>query len=214
MRQIELLYFEELSPFHEQVFAFPALGRLSMRQLGIIGISIITSWSVYQATENPLSMILLVAGGYLGFRRFNVKPFESQFVSIIRFFLAYRPKAGKDAASRRGQAEPSNKLAVTDAFDPNVKELGREVRIREIPVDPLKPIRLQIKLEAADKTPISNTKTRVEFDGDVVSTLSTNNNGEIEVLVIPRTLGHKRLTVFAEGHDDPVFEEILSIVGC
>ncbi|HET8719459.1 MAG TPA: hypothetical protein VFM64_00495, partial [Candidatus Nitrosotenuis sp.] len=81
----------------------------------------------------------------------------------------------------------------------------------EILTDPIKPIRLQIKLETPERRPISNTKTKIELDGNIISTLTTNHNGEIEVIIVPRTAGEKRLLIFADGSVEPVFEEILLI---
>lgn len=210
MKQIELLYFEDLSPFQEAVFAFPILGKISMRQMSIIGFSAMISWIGYQTSENLLSIIPLIIGAYLGLKKFNVKPPEAQFISVIKFMLF--KKMQKSIQKRyRLQKGSSQRLGISELFDPKLPRVGRKTRVREIFVDPLKPIRLQIKLETPSKEPISNTRTRVEFDGNVISTLSTNNNGEIEVLIIPQTAGSKKLSVFAEGHKIPVFEEIIVV---
>ena len=212
MRQIELLYFEELSPFYEPVFAFPVLGRLSMRQMTIIGVSAIISWAAYQSSESPLSMIILVLGGIVGFKKFNVKPAESQFLSAIRFLLARDGLANKNLnRAARPHRKPGGKISRPEMFDPVLQAGKKQIGVREVFADPLKPVRLQIRLQTPAGEPIANTKTKVEFDGIVVSTLSTTANGEIEALIIPHTQGRKRLVVFADGYQDPVFEEILAI---
>jgi hypothetical protein len=87
VKPIDLLYFEDISPFHEAVFVFPIIGKLSMRQMSIIGFSAIISWSIYQGTGNMLSMIPLCIGGYVGLKKFNVRPIEFQIISIIKFIL-------------------------------------------------------------------------------------------------------------------------------
>lgn len=215
MKQIELLYFEDISPFHEAVFAFPIIGKLSMRQMAMIGTSAVISWGIYQNSGNLLSMIPLVIGGYLGLRKFNVKPFESQLVAMIRFFLVSdmirRHRADDAPQQPKSRNKCSKKLGRPMAFQPKLHAIRKEVKVRDVFTDPLKPVRLQVKLASPDRKPISNTRTRVEFDGNVISTLSTNNNGEIEVLVIPQTLGEKRLAIFAEGYESPIVEEILSV---
>lgn len=215
MKQIELLYFEDISPFHEAVFAFPIIGKLSMRQMAMIGTSAVISWGIYQNSGNLLSMIPLVIGGYLGLRKFNVKPFESQLVAMIRFFLVRdmigRHRAEDAPQQSKSRNKRSKKLGKPMAFQPKLHAIRKEVKVRDVFTDPLKPVRLQVKLASPDRKPISNTRTRVEFDGNVISTLSTNNNGEIEVLVIPQTLGEKRLAIFAEGYEAPIVEEILSV---
>lgn len=211
MRQIELLYFEDLSPLHEAVFTFPIIGRISMRQMAIIGFAAIISWVVYQATESPLAAITLAAGGYVGFKKFNVKPPETQMISIIAFMISKRTSLSKSVRRPTYYKNHSRKLAAPRLFEPRMQTVQKQLRIRDVFADPLKPLRLQIRLEMPDGIPISNTRTRVEFDGNVLSTLSTNNNGEIEVLIIPQTLGQKRLAVFVEDSQKPVFEEIISV---
>lgn len=216
MKQIELLYFEDISPFHEAVFGFPIIGKLSMRQMVIIGFSAVVSWGIYQSSGNLLSMIPLAIGGYLGLKRFNVKPFESQLLSMIRFFLLKRrvtPQSAEPAACARPRLrrEKSKRIAKPVLFQPKPHATKKEVKVRNVFTDPLKPVRLQIKLTTPDRRPIANTQTRVEFDGNVIATLSTNNNGEIEVLVIPQTFGKKRLAIFAEGYELPIVEEILAV---
>lgn len=214
MKPIDLLYFEDISPFHEAVFVFPIIGKLSMRQMSIIGFSAITSWGIYQGTGNVLSMIPLCIGGYVGLKKFNVRPIEFQIISIIKFVLfSKKTKKQKKKLQKTTMfaKQQSKKLGLSEAFQPKLEIIGREIKVREVFTDPLKPIRLQIKLETPDKRPISNTQTRVEFDDNVISTLATNNNGEIEVLIIPQTLGEKKLLIYAEGFEQPVFDEILFI---
>ncbi len=211
MKQIELLYFEDLSPLHEAVFAFPIIGKLSMRQMAIVGFSAIITWSAYQTFENPLAITALVVGSYFGFKKFHVKPPEMQLISIIIFMLAKQTSCKKSITWQTHHKNQSKKLAQPKLFEPIMPTSQKQIRVRDVFADPRKPMRLQIKLEMPDGTPISNAKTRVEFDGNVISTLSTNNNGEIEVLIIPQTLGHKRLSVFVEGIKDPVFEEMIHI---
>lgn len=211
MKPIDLLYFDDLSPFHEAVFDFPIIGKLSMRQMLIIGFSAATSWVAYQGTANPLAMIILCLGGYVGLKKFNVKPIESQLFSIIKFYLFSKQNKTMLKSNFKSTKPTSKKLGFSKPFCPKLQTTGREVKTREIFADPLKPIRLQVRLETPDKRPIPNTKTRVEFDGNVIATLATNNNGEIEVLLVPKTIGEKRIAIYAEGFVQPLFEEVLSI---
>lgn len=207
VKQIELLYFEDLSPFQEAVFAFPIMGKISMRQMTIIGLVSTISWMVYQSSESYLSAIPLLIGGYIGLKKFNVKPPEVQMASIIRFIM-FGNRGEK--THREGQAQ-SKRLGISELFSHKSQSVGKEIKVREIFANPLRPIRLQLRLETPRKEPISNAPTRVEFDGSVVSTVSTNKNGEIEVIIVPQTIGPKKLVVFVEGHQIPVIEEILNI---
>jgi hypothetical protein len=186
-----------------------------MRQMSIIGLSATISWMIYQGSGNYLSLIPLCLGGYIGLKKFNVKPIESQIISVIKFILLGKKSVQKRKTRQRIitrlAKQESKRLGVSTVFQPRLQVIGKEIKTRYIYTDPLKPIRLQVKLETLDKRPISYTQTKVELDGNVISTLATNNNGEIEVLIVPQTVGEKRLLIFADGFEQPVFEEILSI---
>lgn len=215
MKPIDLLYFEDISPFHEAVFIFPIIGRVSMRQMSIIGLSATISWIIYQGSGNYLSLVPLCFGGYIGLKKFNVKPIEFQIISVIKFFLLGKGSVQKRKTKKRTIAglakQESKRLGASTIFQPRLQVMDKKIKIRDVYADPLKPIRLQVKLETLDKRPISNTQTKVELDGNIISTLATNNNGEIEVLIVPQTIGAKRLLIFADGFEQPVFEEVLSI---
>lgn len=107
----------------------------------------------------------------------------------------------------------ANACSATEAHisrkEPAIQAGTESTRTRHIFADPLKPLRLQVRLETPIKSLIANTRVRVEFDGSIICTPSTNNNGEIEVLFIPQTLGAKKLAVFIEDKTSPIFEEIL-----
>jgi hypothetical protein len=176
-----------------------------MRQMLIIGLCAVISWITYQSTESILSAMPMIAGGYVGLRRFNVKPPESELAAVIKFVFK---NSGISNKQRRKQ-KSSKKLKASEMYEPKGQANREEVRTRRIFADPLKPLRLQVKLETPTKELIANTRVRVEFDGNVISTPSTNNNGEIEILLIPQSLGAKKLSIFVESQTLPVFEEIL-----
>lgn len=214
MKPIELLYFEDINPFHESVFGFPIIGKLSMRQMLIIGVSAIVSWFVYQNSGTIIAMLPLSVGIFVGLKKFNVKPFESLLISIIKFIIFEKKNKSDKLKKKFGNAfenQQSRMLGLPKLFQPELLSVNSGVQIREILTDPLKPLRLQIKLETPERRPISNTKTKVELDGNIISTLTTNHNGEIEVIIVPRTAGEKRLLIFADGSVEPVFEEMLLI---
>ena len=87
----------------------------------------------------------------------------------------------------------------------------KEIALREVYADPLKPMRLKIQIQRPDGLVICNTETKIVFDDKVISTMSTDNNGEIEAIVIPQTTGQKKLTVYAKGIELPVYQEIISV---
>lgn len=217
MRPIEILWFEDVNPFNEAVFGFPVIGKLSMRQMAILGIGALLSWAFYQASGNFASLAPIAITAYLALKKQKVRTTEMQLFAVLMFYLGGNKKSNVKKAKRTTKLTPLKKkqgsanLGFAESFNPKMDIIGKEINVREIYADPLKPVRLKIKLERIEGKSISNKQTKIVFDGNVVSTLSTDNNGELEVIIIPQTLGEKKLQIFAEGMELPVFEEILSI---
>ncbi len=217
MKSIDLLWFEDVNPFNESVFEFPAVGKLSMRQMLILGLGVMLSWSLYQSTANYLSLVPILAAAYVSLKRQKVRTTESQLFAILLFYVGLKAKNGtkkpisKMAKTAYKNKKIASKLRIAEPFRPKLEMSGKEINTREIHTDPLKPIRLKINLKKTDGQVISNTETKIVFDSKVVSTLSTDSNGEVEAIVIPKTTGEKKLVIYAKGVELPVYEEIISV---
>jgi hypothetical protein len=216
VKPVEILWFEDVNPFNEAVFGFPIIGKLSMRQMAILGIGALISWICYQASENFAALIPIGITAFLALKKQKVRPLEMQLFAVLMFYFGRKEKSSvkkaKNITKLQLKKKPgSSKLGFAEPFNPKMAIVGKEINVREIYADPLRPVRLKVKLERIEGKSISNRQTRIVFDGNVVSTLSTDNNGELEVIIIPQTLGKKKLQIFAEGMERPVFEEILSI---
>ncbi len=216
MRSIDLLWFEDVNPFNESVFEFPVVGKLSMRQMLILGLGVMLSWSLYQSTGNYLSLAPILMAAYISLNKHKVRTIESQFFSVLLFCAETKAKTGAKKPTTTDEAthktkKPAGKLRMAEPFRPKLEVQGKEIGTREIYTDPLRPIRLKIHLQKTDGQVIANTETKIVFDGKVVSTLSTDNNGEVEAIVIPQTIGEKKLAIYAKGVELPVYQELISV---
>lgn len=218
MKPIEVLWFEDVNPFNEPVFGFPIVGKLSMRQMVIFGIGALFSWMAYQTNGNFISMVPLGFAAFLALKKQKVRSAEIQFFMLLLFCLsnrnkpnALKTKCGAKLGLHKKKTGSSN-LGLAEPFNPKLDVVRNEINVREIHADPLKPMRLKIKLERIEGKSITNKQTRIVCDGNIVSMLSTDNNGELEAIIVPQTLGRKKIQIFAEGMTQPVFEEILSII--
>ncbi|MEM3064456.1 MAG: hypothetical protein QW177_03690 [Candidatus Nitrosotenuis sp.] len=210
MKSIEMLWFEDVNPFNEAVFAFPVVGKLSMRQMLVLGLGIMTSWGIYQSTANYASLIPLLGCCYLAFKKQKVQSTESCVAAVLWFYLRSKNNAVK-ITDKKSAHKKSAKLVFAEPYRPKLEKTGKEIPVRQVFADPLKPIRLKIKIQRTNGTPITNTEAKIVFDGRVVSILSTDNNGELEAIVIPQTWGEKKLEIYAKGMDIPVFQEMMVI---
>lgn len=217
LKPIEILWFEDVNPFNEPVFGFPLIGRISMRQMAILGMGALSSWMIYQANGSFISAIPLGLAMFLALKKQKVRSSETHFFMLMLFYFANLKKS--NAENTKNDAKlmqckkkgSSSNLGLAKQFNPKLDIVRNEIAVREIFADPLKPIRLKIKLEGIEGKSITNKQTKIVCNGNVVSALSTDNNGELEAIIIPQTLGKKKIQIFAEDITQPVFEEILSV---
>lgn len=214
------MWFEDVSPFNESVFSFPFVGRLSMRQLAILGVGFMISYALFQSTGDVLSVIPALVTAFFALKKQNVLPTESLLFSVLMFYVrggsatvqTKKPswkKIPKVHKEKKKLAE-STVLRVPKPFAPKVT--AKEIKARKLFVsDFTKPYRMKIRLEKITGQAISNQMCEVKFDGNIISTLSTDANGELEVIIIPGSAGKKTLQVFSKDTAKPIFEETLEI---
>lgn len=220
MRPHEVLWFEDVSPFNEPVFSFPFVGRLSMRQLAILGIGFMISYALFQSTGDVLSIIPALATAFFALKKQHVLPTESLLFSVLMFYvrggstaLETRKswkKAPKIHKEKKKLAE-STILRIPKPFLPKITDKETTKTRKLFVSDFTKPYRMKIRLEKTTGQAISNEMCKVKFDGNIVSTLATDANGELEVIIIPGSAGEKKLQVFSKDSANPIFEEILEI---
>lgn len=218
MRPREVLWFEDVSPFNEPVFSFPFVGRLSMRQLAILGVGFMVSYPLFQSTGDVLSVVPALVTAFFALKKQNVLPTESLLFSVLMFYIRGGSttvqtkrswKIPKIYKEKKSIAE-STVLQVPKPFAPKITD--KEIKARKLFVsDFTKPYRMKIRLEKSTGQAISNQMCKVSFDGNIISTLSTDANGELEVIIIPSSAGKKTLEVFSKGTTKPIFEETLEI---
>lgn len=218
LRPREVLWFEDVSPFNEPVFSFPFVGRLSMRQLAVLGVGFIVSYALFQSTGDVLSVVPALVTAFFALKKQNVLPTELLLFSVLMFYIRGGStsvetkrvwKAPKMHKEKKKLAE-STVLRVPKPFAPKIT--GKEIKARKLFVsDYTKPYRMKIRLEKVAGGAIANQMCKVKFDGNIISTLSTDANGELEVIIIPGSAGKKILEVFSKDSTKPIFEEILEI---
>lgn len=216
MRPREVLWFEDVSPFNEPVFSFPFVGRLSMRQLAILGVGFMVSYPLFQSTGDVLSIVPALVSAFFALKKQNVLPTESLLFSVLMFYIrggsttVQTKRSWKIPKIHKEKLAESAVLKVPKPFAPKITD--KEVKARKLFVsDFTKPYRMKIRLEKSTGQAISNQMCKVSFDGNIISTLSTDANGELEVIIIPGSAGKKTLKVFSKGTTKPIFEEILEI---
>lgn len=217
LKSVEILWFEDINPFHESIFGFPVIGKLSMRQMMIFGVGALLSWIFYQASGNLVSLIPIGITIFLILKKQKIMSTETYLFLLLLFYLSGKKRSNIKKTKYVAKLQLfhskliSSNLRLAEPFNPKMNTMRKEINVREIYADPLKPVRLKIKLNGIEGKSISNRQTQIVYDGNVVSILSTDNNGELEVIIVPQTSGKKKIQIFVEGMEQPVFEEILFI---
>ena len=217
MRPREVLWFEDVNPFNEPVFSFPFVGRLSMRQLAILGIGFMASYALFQSTGDVLSIIPSSVTAFFALKKQNVLPTELLLFSVLMFYIrgssttVQTKKTLKNIPKmHKEKLAESTVLRVPKPFAPKITD--KVIKARKLFVsDYTKPYRMKLRLEKTTGHAIANQMCKVKFDGNIISTLSTDANGELEVIIIPGSAGKKTLQVFSKDTAKPIFEETLEI---
>ena len=190
-----------------------------MRQLAILGVGFMISYALFQSTGDVLSVVPGLVTAFFALKKQNVLPTESLLFSVLMFYirggstasetkltLKKIPKMHKE---KKSIAE-STVLRIPKPFAPKITD--KEIKTRKLFVsDYTKPYRMKIRLEKVTGQVIANQMCKVKFDGNIISTLSTDANGELEVIIIPGSAGKKTLQVFSKDTAKPIFEDILEI---
>lgn len=206
MRNSEMLWFEDVSAINEPVLSFPVFGRISMKQFFILGIAGMISYGLFSATHGLVSAIPIGIGAFLTVVKPKVGSTEWMFLSIVLFLFSRRvgqktPFGIKIPKSRK-LAKAGKKPSIPDRAEPQDKT---------IPSDLPKPFRLKMRLADRLGKPIASKKRTEYLDSVRIGFLTTDTGGDLEAVIVPRTLGQKMITVSVEVEGEPVFSEVIDI---
>jgi hypothetical protein len=211
MRKTEMLWFEDVSALNEPVLSFPVFGRISMKQFFILGITGMISYGLFSITHGLVSAIPICFGAFLTFVKPKVGSSEWMIVSIILFLVGRR-----NVQKTQQVKKPKSKRLVTSSkklglSDPFITET-QENKIRTIMLSDLsKPFRFKIKLVGTTGQALANKRSKVYLDDSYTDSLTTDINGELETIIIPRTSGQKKITVYVDEQKEPVFSEVIEV---
>jgi len=206
-----MLWFEDVSALNEPVLSFPVFGRISMKQFFILGITGMISYALFSITHGLVSAIPICFGAFLTFVKPKVGSSEWMIISII-LFLAGRRSAQKTQRAKKPKSKrlvtSSKKLGLSDPFITETQEN----KIRTIMLSDLsKPFRFKIKLVGTTGQALANKRSKVYLDDSYTDSLTTDINGELETIIIPRIPGQKKITVYVDEQKEPAFSEVIEV---
>ena len=210
MRNLEILWFEDVSALNEPVLSFPIIGRISMRQFFILGLASMISYLIFSSSHGIIAVIPEGIGAFLALTKPKVTSSEQMVISMVLFFMGRHYGTGnkKKKAKSKKLSSSSKKLGLACSLI----EDSQENEIRTITVSDLsRPYRFKVKLVGPTGKVLANKKSKVYLDGTYLDALTTDINGELETIIIPKTQGKKNITVCVDEQVEPVFLETIEV---
>jgi len=210
LRNLEILWFEDVSALNEPVLSFPIIGRISMRQFFILGLASMISYLIFSSSHGIIAVIPEGIGAFLALTKPKVTSSEQMVISMVLFFMGRHYGTGnkKKKAKSKKLSSSSKKLGLACSLI----EDSQENEIRTITVSDLsRPYRFKVKLVGPTGKVLANKKSKVYLDGTYLDALTTDINGELETIIIPKTPGKKNITVCVDEQVEPVFLETIEV---
>ena len=212
MRKTEMLWFEDVSALNEPVLSFPVFGRISMKQFFILGMTGMISYALFSGTHGLVSAVPICSGAFLTLVKPKVGSAEETIASIILFLVGIRYVQKTESRIKKPKSKrlvtSSKKLGLSDPF---VTET-QESKIRAIVSSDLsRPFRFKIKLVGITGQSLANKRSKVYLDDAYTDSLTTDINGELETIIVPKVSGQKKITVYVDEQKEPAFSEVIEV---
>lgn len=181
-----------------------------MRQFFILGLASMMSYLIFSSSHSIFAVIPEGIGAFLALTKPKVTSSEQMVISMVLFFMGRHYGTGnkKKKAKSKKLSSSSKKLGLAGSLI----EDSQENEIRTITVSDLsRPYRFKVKLVGPTGKVLANKKSKVYLDGTYLDALTTDINGELETIIIPKTPGKKNITVCVDEQVEPVFLETIEV---
>ncbi|MEM0367403.1 MAG: hypothetical protein QW574_01020 [Candidatus Nitrosocaldus sp.] len=216
---VEVLWFEDIEPSRQPVFDFPLLGRISMKQMGIVGsalmialtskdiliamISLAIAFLIAMIRYRAVSMDELIYSLMLYVIRHKVKPLVETFMDIVKVLLFNKimviasviDRLGIGRSSRNAKGGSNN----DDDYDDNMLVLN------------FNPVRLRLRLLTRDGRAVANRLARIYVDDIMLASITSDHNGELDVMLTLKDTMKTLLSVYVDGYSRPLLEKVIMV---
>ena len=181
-----------------------------MRQFFILGLASMMSYLIFSSSHSIFAVIPEGIGAFLALTKPKVTSSEQMVISMVLFFMGRHYGTGNKKKKAKGKklSSSSKKLGLAVSLIAD----SQENEIRTITVSDLsRPYRFKVKLVGPTGNVLANKKSKVYLDGTYLDALTTDINGELETIIIPKTPGKKNITVCVDEQVEPVFLETIEV---
>ncbi|GBC74043.1 hypothetical protein HRbin05_00074 [archaeon HR05] len=225
---VEVLWFEDIEPLKQPVFDFPLLGRISMKQMGIVGSASIIALA---SRDILIAMASLTIALFVAMTRYRAVSMDEFIYSLILYGMKHKVKPSieiifryvnelllNNGYSRIILARMVNKICneIRCRLDKKYaySSNGRGVRCYEDNIIILNSntVRLRLRLLTKDGRAIANRLARIYVDDDLLTNITSDNNGELDVILSLTSTKNSNLRVYVDGYSKPLLEKVVTVI--
>lgn len=211
IQQVNTILFENTNPLDEQTISIPLMGKISLRQLGIVFVGLLASIASYHMTESLIILlILIVLSVGLGLPRPKILPMDKLVYCVVLFLIKNNTPHKSVKKPHKSVKKPHSEFMGLPGT--KIIKIKKQEKFRNVfASDFTKHKRLHIKLLQSSGVPLSRKFVRVFLDDELLNSLTTDGDGLIEVSFIPQKEGPRKLKIISDDMLEPLLHETILV---
>ncbi|MFN4337119.1 MAG: hypothetical protein ACK4FV_06025 [Candidatus Nitrosocaldus sp.] len=219
---VEVLWFDDIEPLRQPVFDFPLLGRISMKQMGIVGSALMIALA---SKDILIAMLTIAIALPIAMIRYKAVSMDELIYSLILYVIRHRVRPLIEIFMDIAKASLLNKIMLITSLIDRIG-IGRRSKSKKANVEMnnggyadddnilvfnFNPVRLRLRLLTRDGKAIANRLARIYVDDVMLTSITSDHNGELDVILTLKDTMKTPLTVYVDGYNRPLFERVIVV---
>lgn len=212
---MEVLWFEDIEPLRQPVFDFPLLGRISMKQMGVIGSAMIIALA---SKDIVVAMVSLSLALFISMIRYRAVGIDELIYSLISYLIRHKVRPVMNAllkvlgVSMLSRIKPVVLLHRLGVRMDRIVSAGDSGDGRDdVLLLNSSNVRLRLRLLTRDGRVIENRLTKVYVDDTMIASITSDQNGELDIMFTADNSSKALLRVYVDGYSRPLLEKIIVV---
>ncbi len=199
---MKILWFDDIEVWNQPVFDMPLIGRVSIRQMCIIGIALILTFSSRDIFVAIISLSMALLFSMYRYRSLSLDELLYNLIIYMAIYkiyplIRYITLLLYDQLSNIQQSNMMNitiisniKKRMLDRYKQTYKK-DNCINKQEILIVNREPIRLKLRLVNKDGLALAGKLATIYLDDDHIASIVSDSKGEVETLISFRSDVHK-----------------------
>ncbi|MEM4285057.1 MAG: hypothetical protein QXS98_06160 [Candidatus Nitrosocaldus sp.] len=219
---VEVLWFEDIEPLKQPVFDFPLLGRISMKQMGIVGSSCIIALA---SRDVLIAIASLTIAIFVAMSRYRAVSIDELIYSILLYVFRHKVKPSIEIIFKYVKELSLNNYYSRMILDMICYRIGwrwdryayssngRGMRGSDDGIIILNSntVRLRLRLLTKDGRAVANRLARIYVDDDLLTNITSDDKGELDVILSLTSTKNGNLRVYIDGYSKPLLERVVTV---